>query len=80
MVWADDRDGTYQLSAQTFDKKLSPISPRIRVTTTMTNAFGPLLAPAADGGVGVLFTDDGNGLQQAFFTRLDCRARDLGLK
>lgn len=80
MVWADDRDGSYQLSAQTFDKKLSPISTRIRVTTSMTNAFGPVLAAAADGGVGVLFTDDGNGLQQAFFTRLDCRSRDPGLK
>jgi hypothetical protein len=80
MVWADDRDGSYQLSAQIFDKKLAPISPRIPVTSSMTNAFGPVLAAASDGGVGVLFTDDGNGLQQAFFTRLDCEARNLGLK
>jgi hypothetical protein len=75
MVWADDRDGSYQLSAQTFDAKLAPISPRIRVTTSMTNSFGPVLAAASDGGVGVLFTDEANGSQQAFFTRLDCEPR-----
>ena len=73
MVWADDRDGSYQLYAQTFDKKLSPISARLRLTTTMTNTLGPIVAPSSDGGLGVLYTDDGNGTPQAFFTRLDCK-------
>jgi hypothetical protein len=80
MVWADDRDGSYQLSAQTFDKKLAPISSRVRVTTSMANAYGPVLAASSDGGVGVLFNDDEGGERQAFFARLDCQTRDLGLK
>lgn len=74
MVWADDRDGSYQLSAQTFSSTLSPLSKRIRVTTSMTNTVGPSVAASSDGGLGVLFTDDSNGTPQAFFTRLDCQA------
>jgi hypothetical protein len=72
MVWSDDRDGVYQLYAQTFDSKLSPISPRQRVTNSMTIAGGAVIAPAADGGLGILYTDKANGEDQTFFTRLDC--------
>lgn len=70
MVWADDRTGSYQLYAQTFDQKLSPISDMIRVTTTMSDTLDMVVAPAADGSLGVLYTDD--TLSQTFFTRLDC--------
>lgn len=77
MVWADDRDGVYQLYAQTFDKNLKPLSQRLRVTNTMSVTRGPVIAPAADGGLGVLYTDEGNGSSQAFFTRLNCQG---GLK
>jgi hypothetical protein len=80
MVWADDRSGSYQLWAQVFDKKLAPISPRIAVTTSMTNAIEPSLAAASDGGIGVLFTDENNGSTAVYFTRLDCQSRPLGLK
>lgn len=75
LVWADDRSGTYQLSAQFFDAKLAPMSSRIPVTTTMSNAFEPTLAAASDGGIGVLFNEESGGRQAVFFTRLDCRAR-----
>jgi Putative metal-binding motif len=74
MVWADTKDGGYQLYAQTFDKKLAPISARIRLTTTMTDTLGAALASSADGGLGVLYTDENNGKPQTFFTRLDCTA------
>lgn len=77
MVWADDRDGSYQLHAQTFDKKLSPISPRQRLTTTMSNTLGPVVTAAADGGLGVLYTDEATGQSQTFFTRLDCQPAPL---
>ncbi|MDF3068288.1 MAG: hypothetical protein K0R38_3889 [Polyangiaceae bacterium] len=72
MVWADNRDGTYQLYSQVFDRKLAPISPRQRLTTTMSDTRSPVVAPAADGGVGVLYTDEAAGQSQTMFTRLDC--------
>jgi hypothetical protein len=74
MVWADDKDGRFQLYAQSFDRKLAPISQRLRVTTTMTDTLEPQIAASADGGLGVLYTDGRNGKPQAFFTRLDCKA------
>jgi hypothetical protein len=74
MVWADDKDGRFQLYAQSFDQKLSPISQRLRVTTTMTDTLAPHIAPSADGGLGVLYRDESNGKPKAFFTRLDCKA------
>lgn len=72
MVWADDRDGAYQLYSQIFDQKLAPITPRQRLTTTMANAMSPVVAPAADGGLGVLYTEEGVGTTQTMFMRLDC--------
>jgi hypothetical protein len=74
MVWADDRSGVYQLYAQTFDKKLAPISPMLRVTTSNSIALDPVIAPSSDGGLGILYSDKGGGQFQAFFTRLDCTA------
>lgn len=74
MVWAADNDGSFQLYAQSFDRTLAPISQRLRVTTTKTDTLAPQLAPSADGGLGVLYTDNNNGKPKAFFTRLDCKA------
>jgi hypothetical protein len=77
MVWADDRDGVYQLYAQSFNKSLAPVSQRLRVTSTGSVTVGPVIAPANDGGLGVLYTDQGTGATQAFFTRLDCQDAQL---
>jgi hypothetical protein len=74
MVWADDREGTYQLYAQTFNQQLSPLGARVRITNTLSNTLGASLARSSDGGLGVLYTDEGDGKTRAFFTRLDCRA------
>jgi hypothetical protein len=74
MVWADTKDGPYQLYAQTFDAKLAPLSARMRLVSSGTQALSPVLAPAADGGLGVLYEDDGSvGKRAVYFTRLDCR-------
>jgi len=72
LVWADDRDGSYQLYAQTFDQTLTALTQRQRITFTGTDTVGPAIAPASDGGLGVLYTDEGTGVRRAFFTRLDC--------
>jgi hypothetical protein len=80
MVWADDTDGRYQLYAQTFDKKLAPVSPRMRLISSSGNALGGHLAASSDGGLGVLYTDDSTGRYQTYFTRLNCLPRPLGLK
>ncbi len=75
MVWADDKDGPYQLYAQTFDARLSPLSPRLRVVSSGTQALNPVLAPAADGGLGILYEDEGSvGKRAVYFTRLNCQA------
>ncbi|HKY40454.1 MAG TPA: putative metal-binding motif-containing protein [Polyangiaceae bacterium] len=74
MVWAEQQD-KYQLYAQVFDAKLAPLSPRMRLTNTATDTWGPALAPAEDGGLGVLYTDESE--QQTYFTRLDCVERFL---
>lgn len=74
MVWADDKDGPYQLYAQTFDKKLAPLTPRLRLTTTNADALAPHLAAASDGALGVLYTEESSGSRQTFFTRLNCQA------
>lgn len=72
MVWADDSQGTYQLFAQQFDQKLAPIGARQRVTTTMSNTVDPVVAPAANGSLGILYTDEVSGTKQTFFTQLLC--------
>ena len=61
MVWADDKDGPFQLYAQTFDQKLSPISPRVRLTNDTANAYSPAVAPTSDGGLGVMY-ESGQGV------------------
>jgi hypothetical protein len=80
MVWADDSDGPYQLYAQTFDKRLAPVSPRVRLFSSSGNALGAHLAASSDGGLGVLYADDSTGRHQTYFTRLDCLPRPLDLK
>jgi len=74
MVWADDKDGGYQLYAQTFNQRLAPISPRLRLTKTNTDTHAAAIAASGDGGLGVLYTDENNGKPKTFFTRLDCKA------
>jgi hypothetical protein len=49
----------------------------LRVTNTGTITTGPVIAPANDGGLGVLYTDKGDGNDQAFFTRLDCQSAPI---
>jgi hypothetical protein len=75
MVWADDKDGPYQLYAQTFDQKLAPISARVRLTNDNADALAPSVAATADGGLGVLYESESTGSRQVFFTRLDCVSR-----
>lgn len=78
MVWADTKDGPYQLYAQTFDASLKPLSERLRVVSSGTQTLNPVVAPAADGGLGILYEDEGSvGKRAVYFTRLDCQAAAL---
>jgi hypothetical protein len=72
MAWGEEQE-KYQLYAQVFDSKLAPRSQRFRLTNTATDTWGPALAPAKDGGLGVLYTDETE--EQTYFTRLDCVER-----
>lgn len=73
MVWAEKDTGPYQLYARVFDDKLAPRGERMRVTTTTSDTVAPALAASNDGGLGILYTDEGD--QQTYFTRLDCVER-----
>ncbi len=73
MVWADDRFGPYQLFARTFDKKLAPLSDMLRLTNTKSITLDPTVAASSDGGLGILYSDQGSGDFQTFFMRLDCK-------
>jgi len=72
MVWADDRSGIYQLYAQVFDANLAPLGEPLAVTSTGTLVQGPVVAPGPNGALGVLYTDQGKGAYQPFFTQLQC--------
>jgi hypothetical protein len=38
----------------------------------MSNTLSPVVAQAANGGLGVLYTEEGGGSSQTMFVRLDC--------
>ncbi len=72
LAWADDSQQNYELWFETLDEKLTS-SARQRITTTSSETLDPILAPANDGSIGVLFEDRVSGTRQAYFTSLICQ-------
>jgi hypothetical protein len=74
LVWADDRDGNYELYAKMISPDLDELTPPERVTNDPSDTVFPIATFGAAGDVGVLFDDRRSGSWQAYFTRLVCVA------
>ena len=74
LVWADDKDGNYELYSKMLSPSLTELSPRQRITENPADSVFPLAAFGPDGDVGVLFDDRRSGTWQVYFTRLVCQA------
>jgi Putative metal-binding motif/Dictyostelium (slime mold) repeat len=72
LVWADDHDGNYELYQEIFDSSLNVVSPRQRLTFTMTDSLGPSIAFGPSGDLGVLYDDWLTGSRQSYFLSLSC--------
>lgn len=74
LIYADDRDQNdgYELYSVMLDAKLDPISQERRITFAKRDSIYPIAAFGPDGNVGILFRDDRDGDQHAWFTRLGC--------
>jgi hypothetical protein len=74
LVWADTKDGNYEIYTQMFSNALDPIAPRQRVTNDASDSIAPFAAFGPNGDVGVLFDDRRTGSWQVYFSRLICAA------
>ncbi len=74
LVWADDKDGNYELYSKMLNADLTQLSPRRRITNNPADTLDPIAAFGPSGDVGVLFDDNRSGSWQTYFTRLVCKA------
>jgi hypothetical protein len=76
VVYADTRDQNsgFELYSRMFDAKLAPMGAAARITTHVGDSTAPVARLGPKGEVGVLFRDDREGVPQAYFTSLVCRA------
>jgi hypothetical protein len=74
LVWADDKDGNYELYTKMLSPTLAELSPRQRITNNSADSVFPFAAFGPEGDVGVLFDDRRSGSWQVYFTRLVCQA------
>jgi hypothetical protein len=72
LIWADDRDGNYELYEKTLTLDLEDLSTRQRVTEDPADSLGPSAAFGPNGDVGVLFDDWRSGTHHLYFRRLEC--------
>lgn len=72
VVWADDRDGNYELYSQVFSPQLAPLTRPQRLSFDPADTLSPALAVGPNGDIGVLFDDWRSGSRQVYFTRLQC--------
>ncbi|MCA9600321.1 MAG: hypothetical protein KC776_43755 [Myxococcales bacterium] len=74
LVWADDKDGNYELYSKMLSPSLQELTPRQRITKDPSDSVYPSIAFGPDGDVGVLFDDRRTGNWQVYFSRLVCSA------
>lgn len=76
MVYSDSRDDNqgYELYTQTYGPDLLRIGLPTRITNHIGDSTGARPISGPEGEIGVLFTDQRDGLSQAYFTRLVCDA------
>lgn len=74
LLWADDRDGNYEIYSKLLSASLRELSARARVTRDPADSYQPVPAMGAGGDIGLLFADRRSGSWQTYFTRLECQA------
>jgi hypothetical protein len=74
LVWSEYALGVYDLYFKVLDPSLNDLSPRTRITSTLSDSLGPALAVGPEGDIGILFDDWQTGAPQVYFTRLVCGA------
>ncbi len=72
LVWADDKDGNYELYSKMLSPTLGELTPRKRISNDPSDSVYPSVAFGPDGDVGVLFDDRRTGNWQVYFSRLVC--------
>lgn len=72
LVWADDRDGNYELYEQILDGDLNVLSPRTRLSFTPSDSLSPVAALGPNGDLGVLYDDWQSGDRQSYFLGMSC--------
>ncbi|MES1177211.1 MAG: MopE-related protein [Myxococcales bacterium] len=77
LVWVDNHDGNYELYQEILDSSLNVVSPRQRLTFTMTDTLGPSIAFGPSGDLGVLYDDSLTGSRQSYFLSLSCIRPDM---
>lgn len=73
VVWADDRDGNYELYSQVLASDLSVLSPRRRLTRDPADSVGPSISRGPNGTIGIAFTDYRTGSNQTYLLTLSCQ-------
>ena len=74
LIWADDKDGNYEIYSKLLKTDLSELTARKRVTNNAAHSTSPLAAFGPSGDVGIVFDDQRSGSFQPYFTRLVCSA------
>jgi len=72
LVWADDRDGNYELYLQILDADLNLLTPRTRLSFTAADTLSPVATLGPDGDLGVLYDDWQSGARQSYFLAMSC--------
>jgi hypothetical protein len=72
LVWADDRDGNYELYAMVIGLDLNQIEPRTRLTAAEYDSIEPYLAMTETGRVGIMFDDKRTTKKAAYFMTIGC--------
>jgi len=72
LVWADDRDGNYELYLQILDADLNVLSARTRLSFTSADTLSPVASLGPNGDLGVLFDDWQSGDRQTYFLGMSC--------
>ncbi|HXS16122.1 MAG TPA: putative metal-binding motif-containing protein [Polyangiaceae bacterium] len=77
LFWTDNYDGNYELYAQVMDLEFNVLEERTRLTDDPSDTRGPIAARGATGAISFLVDDWRDGVQQAYYSAIECKMRIL---
>jgi len=72
LVWADNRNGNYEIYLQILDADLNVLSPRTQLSFSATDTLSPVAALGPNGDLGVLFDELQSSGRQSYFLGMSC--------